>query len=104
MSNFKKERIQDKQWLAFAKEMNCMFCRVKNDTVIMHHIRAGGGGGMGMKPSDNLVVPTCFLCHSEIERIGEIPFYKQYNFTVPELKSIAINMYERYIYNKSKNN
>lgn len=92
----KQPRIKDKEWLSFQNELPCFFCRAKNESVIAHHIRAGGGGGTGLKPPDDRTLPTCHICHDEIHRHGEVKFYHKYKLTVMELIDIAEKMYQHY--------
>ena len=42
------------------------------------HVRRGGDGGMGLKPSDARTISLCSRHHAEQHRIGEQAFEKRY--------------------------
>lgn len=63
----KPERIKDKKYRkSFAGAM-CWNCGRADGTVVGAHIRWGQEGGIGLKPSDDLIVPLCFVCHRDQE-------------------------------------
>lgn len=88
--------IRDRKWLNFQHELPCLLCGTKDETIVAHHIRVGTYCGTALKPDDNLTFPICYICHEEVNTKGEISTYKKNGFTVPELKDIAIKLYERY--------
>ncbi len=101
MSNFKKERIRDPKWLKKVKMMRCCITGASPDAVPIDpsHIRYGQGGGMGLKPPDNLVIPLAHGLHVLSHSIGEIAFFKQYiirneHFMMDCVKAYARQLYE----------
>lgn len=42
-------------------------CNGNNETVVLAHLRIGGVGGMGLKPSDNVAMPCCAACHDALD-------------------------------------
>jgi hypothetical protein len=76
-------------WLATKK---CLFCKhIANEP---HHIRAGLTGGMGLKPKDWFIIPTCSDCHREIHSKGEVSFYERNGFTIEKVKNKARRLYD----------
>lgn len=45
----------------------CWNCGEADETVVGAHIRWGHEAGVGLKPSDDLIVALCFKCHAEQE-------------------------------------
>jgi len=56
-------RIRDKHYQSSHRAYPCVFCGVKNETVCGHHVRISAG--MGLKPCDASVLPTCSACHGD---------------------------------------
>ena len=46
-----------------ANGQTCVVCGSSNGTVVLHHIRVGGNGGMGLKPPDHHGIEVCARCH-----------------------------------------
>lgn len=65
--------------LAWVRDMGCAIpgCMTRMQ-VQAHHVRAGGDGGMGMKPSDASCVPLCFQHHREGHNTGWKTFDAKY--------------------------
>lgn len=72
-SRLKTPIVRDKDHLARVRAMRCLLCGATPCDPA--HVRDGLGGGMGMKPSDDLVVPLCHPHHAEQHRVGEVPFW-----------------------------
>ena len=60
----KNKPIRDKRHLDFIRRLVCATCLAPAPSEACH-IRAGGDGGMGMKPGDNRTIPQCHSCHME---------------------------------------
>jgi len=63
----KQHHVKDKNYRKSFKDESCWSCGTNDGTVIGAHIRKGSNAGMGRKPSDDLVLPLCFRCHSDQE-------------------------------------
>lgn len=64
----------------FAKGKQCQVrivghCNFNPETTVLAHIRRGGVGGMGSKPSDLIGVHACSDCHDIID--GRVPFPRE---------------------------
>jgi hypothetical protein len=69
----KSPPLRDRKYLDAVREMPCILSGlVPSDPA---HIRFGGGGGMGMKPPDNHVLPLAPHLHREQHQIGERAFW-----------------------------
>lgn len=65
--------IRNKKHLEFIRSLSCCVCgSIPCDAA---HIRKGTGGGMGMKPGDDCVIPLCRSCHMGQHRTGEVSFW-----------------------------
>lgn len=42
-------------------------CNSNTETTVLCHIRRGGLGGMGMKPSSLFAIPACSSCHDALD-------------------------------------
>jgi hypothetical protein len=60
-------RIRDRKWLDTFEHKECWNCGRRDGTVVAAHIRWGLAGGTALKPSDDLVVPLCGVCHGDQE-------------------------------------
>lgn len=66
--------IRSASHLKFIRSLPCCKCGSDRDAQAAH-VRIGGDGGMGLKPSDGRVVPLCHPCHVEQHRVGERTFW-----------------------------
>lgn len=73
MTNFKTPAIRDRAWLDTVRGFRCVICGASPCDPA--HIRYGLGGGMGLKPPDNLVLPLCHHHHMEQHQVGEAVFW-----------------------------
>lgn len=72
----KTPRNQD--YLAYIRELPCIGCdQLPNEGCEAAHVRIGGGGGMGLKPSDYRAVPLCHGCHARQHSVGERTFWRE---------------------------
>ena len=75
----KNKIIRNKNHLKFLSELPCCVCGSYNG-VVGHHIRMGNNGGIGLKPSDELAVCVCYMCHHKIHNgEGEKSFWGEYD-------------------------
>jgi hypothetical protein len=92
---FKQKRLVDKKYLESARDMACLICGSRGD-VVMHHLRIGIGGGVGLKPGDDCCVPLCYCHHAEINQ-GEASFVKKWRYIFGnDPVSFAKLLYKRY--------
>lgn len=66
------------------------------------HIRYGLGGGMGMKPGDDLVLPLTHNLHQIQHQIGEVTFWTKYLSQNPDLLMKCVKAYARELYRTKK--
>lgn len=64
----KGERIHDKKYRNSFKTAVCVVCGTSDGTVVGAHIRYNQSGGIGLKPSDDCVLPLCYRHHTDQER------------------------------------
>lgn len=89
--------LRDRKWLDAVRDMDCLIC--DNTPCDPAHIRTGGGGGMGLKPPDDMVVPLCHEHHHEQHQIGERRFWSTYMGQDPDLALRVLRGYARQLYN-----
>lgn len=58
-------RVRDRKYLSSIHGEACWSCGKEES--VGAHIRAGCEGGVGLKPSDDLVIPLCHYCHMDQE-------------------------------------
>lgn len=56
-----------------------------------HHVRAGGNGGVGLKPDDSRCVPLCSAAHKELHDKGHETFETKYKL---DLAAIAHRLWQ----------
>ena len=88
------KRIRSKKHIERVANMNCMFCGAF-PCYEPHHIRKGNMC-MGKKPGDDMIIPTCHICHDRIHRAGEEKFFGKHGYTIIELKEYAKALWNRY--------
>lgn len=49
-------------------------CDTPDEPIECAHVRIGGHGGMGFKPSDALTIALCRSCHSRSHSVGDQTF------------------------------
>jgi hypothetical protein len=91
LSNFKTPIIRDDKWLKHVRQ-NMQCCISGQPYPDPAHIRTGGDGGMGLKPSDNLILPLNHGLHSQQHNIGEAPFYRMY---LPKMNDLSLMFFVR---------
>jgi len=50
-----------------------LVCNGNNETTVLCHIRRGGLGGMGIKPSSWCALPACSACHDALDGRAKSP-------------------------------
>lgn len=95
----KENLVRDKAYLKHVRGLPCVVTGRMGDDIDPAHIRYGLGGGMGMKPGDDVVLP---LSHNEHERQhrfgGEVDFWLSSIGKNPDLLMRALKAYAREIY------
>jgi hypothetical protein len=65
----KRNRWVNKKYTNWVATLPCSNCSIEDDTIVAHHLKHAwnphGGGGMGMKANDFLVMPLCYTCHDK---------------------------------------
>lgn len=75
----KTRPLRDRKYLNSYRNASCYTCGAQDGTVVGAHIRHGHGGGMGLKPGDDMTLPLCAKCHAR-QGAGESAFWdKVYN-------------------------
>lgn len=74
-----KTCFRNPAYLEFVRAQCCVRCHEvqwhgKNEAA---HVRIGGGGGTGIKPSDYKAVPMCHDCHAHQHQHGERSFWAE---------------------------
>lgn len=74
---------RNEDYLNYIRKMPCMICRGQTDDPLemdhqseAAHVRIGGDGGMGLKPSDYRSVPLCHIHHRSQHVSGERTFWR----------------------------
>lgn len=98
--NFKTPAIRDRAWLDQVRDFPCLICGFTPCDPA--HIRHGLGGGMAMKPGDNLVVPLCNNHHQEQHRVGEVRFWSAAVAEDPALLMRALKSMAQLLYIERK--
>lgn len=85
-------RVEDKPYLRSFNGRPCEVCG-STETTVACHIRALSNGGMGLKPSDDLVLALCYLHHQE-QAQNEPRFYRRhFNMSVRETHAFSRRNY-----------
>ena len=70
----KDKRWVNKKYTNWVATLPCSNCRIEDDTIVAHHLKHAwsphGGGGIGMKANDFLVMPLCYTCHDRAHNGG----------------------------------
>tara|TARA_R100001244_G_scaffold106318_1_gene78881 strand:+ start:4005 stop:4298 length:294 start_codon:yes stop_codon:yes gene_type:complete len=74
--------IRNRKYLDWVRERPCIV--TGSSPCDPAHIRFGGGGGMGLKPDDNRVLPLVHQLHQEQHQIGEVRFWLEQANEHPE--------------------
>lgn len=79
----RKREGNDGAYLAKLRGLRCCICGNPPPNTV-HHLKATGQRGIGMRSPDKFGVPMCFLqgenCHEQIERVGsknELAWFKR---------------------------
>lgn len=62
-------------YLSFIRSRPCLVCEATLE-IEAAHVRVGGDGGVGLKPSDYRAVPLCHRHHAQQHRDGERTFWR----------------------------
>lgn len=94
--------VRDRRYLDAVREMPCVLTYCQSSeilSVVPAHIRWGGSGGIGLKPSDDHVLPLRADLHNEQHRVGEVPFWREHitdELMMRALKALAREMYQEW--------
>lgn len=67
-------------------------CQTPGEPTECAHVRIGGAGGMGFKPSDAYCIALCKSCHARSHRIGDQSFMRE---TGLNLTALAQEFFKR---------
>ena len=77
----KSPPLRDKAWLIKQRGDGCVVtgrAATDSESVVACHVRAGQGGGMGLKPGDDCTLPMINSMHQLQGQMGEIAFWRKY--------------------------
>ena len=77
----------------FLSRYSCAGCG--NPMEHAHHVRLGTGGGTGMKPGDEWMIPLCSPCHDYVHTKGQKSFEKKVGRG--PMKDLAQKLYLKYL-------
>lgn len=100
MMNPKNPPVRDPDWLKKVKSMCCVITGYPESDPA--HIRYGLGGGMGMKPGDDCVIPIRHDLHVIQHNVGEITFWAKYISANPDFMMKCLKAYARELYKEHK--
>jgi hypothetical protein len=101
-SRFKIPLVRDPKWIKHVHGLPCVLTahvyvpEWSTTAVDPAHIRDGLGGGMGFKPSDDLVLPLRHDLHIEQHTDGERPFWRKHIF---DREEFVMELLATYAYN-----
>jgi hypothetical protein len=76
--------------LAWVRALPCAVRRAQCSNVNhAHHVRQNNGGGTGMKPGPESVVPLCHIHHAELHQKGARTFDLEY---CVDLRALAVRL------------
>jgi hypothetical protein len=67
--NYLRRTGMSRAHLARVRQLSCCVCGVNAPSTV-HHAKATGERGIGLRSTDQHVVPMCWPCHDEVERAG----------------------------------
>lgn len=71
----KNKPLRDPEWLRYLHTQPCVITH-KDSSVDPAHIRWGLGGGVGLKPPDNRVLPILHEIHAMQDIQGEVAMWR----------------------------
>lgn len=101
MMNPKRPPVRDAKYLAEVREMECCVTATPGPSDPAH-IRYGLGGGMGMKPGDDCVLPLKHDLHQIQHQVGEVVFWAKYLPMNPDLLMKCVKAYARELYRSKR--
>lgn len=98
--NLKVPLIRNPKWLDKVRAMPCILSGRPGPSDPAH-IRHGLGGGMGIKPGDNRVLPLNHELHAIQHNIGEVRFWVKYLPSDPDLLMECVKAYAEKLYREN---
>ena len=77
----KSPPLRDKKYLKYLRNQPCVVTgrrATDSESVVACHIRAGHGGGMGLKPGDDCTLPMLASVHRLQHSMGEVAFWRKH--------------------------
>jgi len=94
MRSLARSRQQSKRtwrsdsYLSYVRSRPCVV--TGSETVIAHHVRCLGGGGMGLKPPDWMCLPLDPIEHAKLHSMGERSYWASKGLDPVRLVSLAM--------------
>jgi len=54
---------EEKEYLKITETDRCVFCGIRDETLVKHHLRINAGTGRKMHSA--CTIPVCFRCHND---------------------------------------
>lgn len=100
----KSQIVRDKAYLKHVRSLPCVITGRMGEDIDPSHIRHGLGGGMGLKPSDDLTLPLAHELHAASHSgEGEVDFWLSNTgsfLLMRALKALARENYREYLEGK----
>jgi hypothetical protein len=80
-----KARLRSYAHCTWVREHHCSVPGCQLMPIETAHVRRGGAGGTGMKPSDAFTISLCRDHHAEQHRVGELTFEQRHGISMFEL-------------------
>jgi hypothetical protein len=96
---YNSKAFRNRNYLAWIRQQECIATGMDftQTDMVAHHVRAGGNGGMGLKPSDYRTVPLTAFQHHKLHSMIETKYYEM--FEVP-IDDVIADLLQRYLRQK----
>ena len=98
---FYNKRFRNANYLSWIRTQPCIVTDMDftQTDMVAHHVRMGGDGGMGLKPSDYRCLPLTAYQHVKLHSMVEKGYYDMFELAVDKL---MISLMLRYIRNERR--
>jgi Protein of unknown function (DUF968) len=81
------KRFRNANYLSWIRTQPCVVTDMDftQTDMVAHHVRLGGDGGMGLKPSDYRCIPLTAFQHVKLHAMVESEYYKMFELSVEKL-------------------
>jgi hypothetical protein len=79
--------FRNRQYLSWVRRQECIATGLDftRTDMVAHHVRIGGAGGMGIKPSDYRVIPLTAFQHAKLHQMVEREYYELMEVDIEEV-------------------